>query len=70
MGDTRKRRSKERRYAALNRLLFTKWGVPVRTVGELEAEIRRNGFKVIQTMPIPVSQFVITRGLLLAQRES
>jgi SAM-dependent methyltransferase len=68
MGDTPKRRKKERRSAALNRMLFTRWGVPVRTVGELEAEIKSNGFTVIRSMHIPVSQFVLTRGLLLAQR--
>ena len=69
IGDTPKRRKKERRSSALNRLLFTRWGVPVRTVGELESEIKSNGFTVIRSMHIPVSQFVLTRGLLLAQRE-
>ena len=69
MGDTPKRRNKERRSAALNILLFTRWGVPVNTVEELESEIKSYGFKVIRSMHTPVSQFVLTRGFLLAQRE-
>jgi protein-L-isoaspartate O-methyltransferase len=70
IGDTPKRRQKERRTAALNRSLFTRWGVPVRTVEELEAEIKNHNFTVIRSMHIPVSQFVLTRGMLLAQRET
>lgn len=69
LGDTSIRWKKERRSAALNRFLFTQWGVPVSTVRELESEISSSGFAVIRSMHIPVSQFVLTRGLLLAQRE-
>jgi ubiquinone/menaquinone biosynthesis C-methylase UbiE len=69
MGDTPKRRNKERRSAALNILLFTRWGVPVYTVEELESEIKSYGFKVIRSIHTPVSQFALTRGFLLAQRE-
>lgn len=68
LGDTPARRKKERRSAALNRLLLTRWGVPVRTVGELESEVGSNGFTVLRSMHIPVGQFALTRGLLLAQR--
>ena len=70
LGDTARRRKKERRSAALNRLLFTQWGVPARTVRELESEIASSGFSVIRSMHTPVSQFVLTRGLLLAQKEN
>jgi len=69
IGDTPKRRKVERRSAALNRLLFTRWGVPVLSVEDLESEIKSNGFAVIRSVHTPVSQFVLTRGLLLAQRE-
>jgi SAM-dependent methyltransferase len=70
LGDTPRRRKKERRSAALNRLLFTRWGVPVGTVQELEAEVSSSGFTVVRAAHVPVSQFVLTRGLLLAQREA
>ena len=68
--DTPKRRKKERRSAALNRLLFTRWGVPVRTMVELEAEIQSNGFSIVRFMHVPANQFVLTRGILLAQKTS
>jgi hypothetical protein len=51
-------------------LLFTRWGVPVRSVDELKQEIESSGFKVIRTFHVPVSQFVLTRGMLLAQKET
>jgi hypothetical protein len=70
LGDTPRRRKKERRSAALNRLLFTRWGVPVGTVGELEMEVRSAGFRIVRAAHIPVGQFALTRGMLLAQRES
>jgi cyclopropane fatty-acyl-phospholipid synthase-like methyltransferase len=70
LGDTSRRRKKERRFAALNGLLFTRWGVPVGTVVELESEVESSGFRIIRAEHTPVSQFVLTRGMLLAQRES
>jgi cyclopropane fatty-acyl-phospholipid synthase-like methyltransferase len=70
LGDTPARRRKERRSAALNRLLFTRWGVPMRTVAELESEVGSSGFTVLRSMHIPVGQFALSRGLLLAQREA
>jgi SAM-dependent methyltransferase len=69
LGDTPKRRNKERRSATLNKLLFTRWGVPVHTVGELESEIKSYDFIVIRSMHTPVNQFALTRGFLLAQRQ-
>ena len=70
IGDTPRRRKKERRSAALNRLLFARWGVPVGTVGELESEVKSSGFTVIRAVHMPASQFALTRGMLLAQRET
>ncbi len=69
LGDTSRRRRKEQRSAALNRLLFARWGVPVGTVGELKLELERSGFTVIRVARFPVSQFALSRGLLLARRE-
>jgi SAM-dependent methyltransferase len=69
VGDTSRRREKERRSVAISRLLFSRWGVPVRSVRELESEVKESGFRVVRAVPIPVSQFVLTRGLLLAQRD-
>ncbi len=70
LGDTPGRRQKERRFALLQRLLFNRWGVPVRTLGELKAEVEGSGFQVVRTMPTPANQFALTRGFLLAQREA
>lgn len=68
LGDTSRRRKAERRSAALTWLLFAGWGVPMRTVAELASEVTAGGFTVIRAEPIPVSQFVLSRGLLLARR--
>ena len=46
LGDTRRRRKAERRRAALTRLLFSGWGVPMRTVEELASEVAGSGFTV------------------------
>jgi cyclopropane fatty-acyl-phospholipid synthase-like methyltransferase len=69
LGDTPGHRKVERRFSALQRLLFNRWGVPVRTVGELKSEVESSGFRVLRTTRIPTSQFVLTRGFLLARRE-
>jgi protein-L-isoaspartate O-methyltransferase len=68
--DTPGRRKKERRLAALLKMLFNKWGVPVRTAAELAAEVEGSGFRVLRTLHTPVNQFALTRGFLLAQREA
>jgi SAM-dependent methyltransferase len=70
LGDTPRRRKKERRSSALNRLLFARWGVQVGTVRELALEVERSGFTIIRAVHLPVSQFVLTRGLLLAQQKT
>jgi cyclopropane fatty-acyl-phospholipid synthase-like methyltransferase len=69
LGDTPGRRRYERRFSALQRLLFSRWGVPVRTLSELESELEHSGFRVVRTTRTPTSQFVLTRGLVLARRE-
>jgi cyclopropane fatty-acyl-phospholipid synthase-like methyltransferase len=69
LGDTPGRRKYERRFSALQRLLFSRWGVPVRTLGELESEVENSGFRVLRTIRTPANQFVLTRGFLLARRE-
>jgi SAM-dependent methyltransferase len=70
LGDTLRRRKKERRSAALHNLVLTRWGVPVGTVGELEREVKNNGFTIIRAARFPVSEFTLSRGMLLAQRET
>jgi len=70
LGDTPGRRMKERRFASIQRLLFSQWGVPVRSMEELKAEIEGSGLKVLRIMHTPVNQFALTRGFLLAQREA
>jgi SAM-dependent methyltransferase len=67
-GDTPSRRRKERWFASLTTLLFHRWGVPVLSVGELASEVRSSGLSVLRCTPMLASQFVLTRGLLLAQR--
>jgi SAM-dependent methyltransferase len=69
LGDTPQRRRAERRSASLTRLLFARWGVPTRSVGELAAEVTEGGFVVIRAEPIPASQLSLSRGLLLACRD-
>jgi hypothetical protein len=70
MGDNAGRRKNARRFASLQRLLFNRWGIPVRSVGELEEEVESSGFKVLRRIYTPVNQFALTRGFLLAQREA
>lgn len=70
LGDTARRRKQERRFASLQRLLFSRWGVPVRALGELRAEVEEGGFRVVRATRTPASQFALTRGFLLAQRNS
>jgi SAM-dependent methyltransferase len=68
VGAGRARERRERRFASLQTVVFPRWGVPVRSVGELAAEVRGAGFDVVRSVPLLVSQFVLTRGLLLAKR--
>lgn len=68
IADTSRRRQAERRLAGLQRLLFDRWGVPLRTPDELAVELEGAGFDVIRSIPMPASQFAYTRGFLLARR--
>ncbi len=68
LGDTPARRRAEARFAALQRLLYSKWGVPARTATELQSEVQVAGFNVLRTMPMPSGQFSESRGLLLARK--
>jgi SAM-dependent methyltransferase len=62
------RRRQEDQFAALQRLVFHRWGVPVTSATELAAEITEFGFRVLRAVPTPVSPFGLSRGLLLAQK--
>jgi SAM-dependent methyltransferase len=68
LGDTPRRREVERRFAALLKVLFARWGVPVPTIDDLESELQVGGFRVLRATYAPVSQFALTRGFLLVQR--
>ncbi len=70
LGDTPARRTGERRYGALLRLIFGRWGVPVRTVAELRSEVESAGFQVLRVIHLTVSDFNFARGFLLARRGS
>jgi len=69
ISDTAGHRKKEKQTAMIQRLLFRHWGIPVRSAAELIDEVREGGFKIIRVTRIPASQFAMTRGFLLAQRE-
>ncbi len=58
----------EKRFASLNRLMFRTWGVPVKTASELQLEVEEFGFRVLRAVPVPATQFSLSRALLLARR--
>lgn len=70
LSDSSVRRKKEQRSASLHKLLFRRWGVPMRSVAELKSEVEDVGFKVLRSRYTPVNQFVFTRGMLLARKDS
>lgn len=69
ISDTAGHRKREKQAAMIQRLLFRHWGVPVRSAAELIDEVQDGGFKILRVTRIPASQFAMTRGFLLAQRE-
>ena len=70
IGDTPARRQNERRLGALLKLMFGRWGVPVRTIGELSTELESEGFRVLRVIRLMATEFNFARGLLLAQRDA
>ena len=70
IGDTPARRQNERRLGALLKLMFGRWGVPVRTIGELSSELESEGFRVLRVIRLMATEFNFARGLLLAQRDA
>jgi SAM-dependent methyltransferase len=69
LGDNTRRRRMEKRGAAMQQLMFQRWGVSVLDVAELTEEVKQSGFEVIRTLDTVVSQFVLTRGFLLAKKK-
>jgi SAM-dependent methyltransferase len=54
---------------ALDRLVYGRWGVPVRSAEELREELRAAGFEVVRTTPPPpFNPLMVSRGLMLARR--
>ena len=70
IGDTPARRQDERRHGALLKLMLGRWGVPVRTIGELSTELESEGFRVLRVIRLMATEFNFARGLLLAQRDA
>ena len=68
LGDTPARRKNERRLGAMLKLMFGRWGVPVRTVAELTSELESEGFRVLRTNRLMATEFNFARGFLLAQQ--
>lgn len=52
----------------LHRLLFSSWGIPVRTEADLRGEAEGAGFEVVRVVPGPPRGRNLTRGILLARR--
>lgn len=58
----------ERRLSALQRLVYERWGVPARTVTELQHEAESSGFKMLRAIPVPASRLFPIRGYMLLRR--
>ena len=58
----------EKRLSALQEIVYGIWGVPARTVKELQSEVQASGFQVLRAIPIPSSRLFPLRGYLLVRR--
>jgi len=58
----------EKRLSALQEIVYGIWGVPARTVKELQSEVEASGFQVLRAIPIPFSRLFPLRGYLLVRR--
>jgi len=52
------------------KLMFGRWGVPVRTVAELSSELEGEGFRVLRASRLMATEFNFARGFLLSQRDA
>jgi hypothetical protein len=65
---SKRHEKEEQRLASLQKVIYEKWGIPVKTAGELKSEVEKFGFRVLRMIPVPASQFSEARGWLFAER--
>jgi tRNA G46 methylase TrmB len=65
---SKRHEKEEQRLATLQKVIYEKWGIPVKTAGELKSEVEKFGFRVLRIIPVPASQFSEARGWLFAER--
>jgi hypothetical protein len=58
----------EKRLSPLQEIVYERWGVPARTVKELQDEVEASGFHVLRAIPTPATRLFPIRGYLLALR--
>ena len=58
----------EKRLSTLQEIVYGMWGVPARTVKELQFEVEASGFQVLRSIPIPSTRLFPIRGYLLVRR--
>jgi len=58
----------EKRLSTLQKIVYGMWGVPARTVKELQSEVEASGFQVLRAIPIPSTRLFPIRGYLLVRR--
>ncbi len=68
LGDTPAHRRQEARSAALEKLMFHRWGVPVRTASVLRRETEGAGFQFVRAVYSPATQFTMSRAMMLARK--
>ncbi len=70
LGDSPAHRRQEARAAALQKLMFYRWGVPVRTASELRRETESAGFQFARAVHSPATQFTMSRAMMLVRKPS
>jgi tRNA G46 methylase TrmB len=65
---SKRHEKEEQRLASLQKVIYEKWGIPIKTAGELKSEVEKFGFHVLRAIPVPASQFSEARGWLLVER--
>jgi SAM-dependent methyltransferase len=58
----------EKQLSSLQEIIYEKWGVPARTVKELQSEVEAAGFQALRAIPTPATRIFPIRGYLLARR--
>jgi SAM-dependent methyltransferase len=58
----------EKRLSTLQKIVYGMWGVPARTVKELQSEVEASGFQVLRAIPIPSTRLFPIRGYLLVRK--